>query len=83
VRDTLDADGGDRRADERRQQHPPQRVAERVAKATVEGLDWSSTVPVWRPLASETSSRLTARAGAATQWARGAVCAPLRPARTA
>ena len=39
VRDALDLDGRHGRALERRQQHTPQRVAERVAEAAVERLD--------------------------------------------
>ena len=39
VRDALDPHARDRSAGERRQQHPPQRVAERVAEAAVQRLD--------------------------------------------
>ena len=39
VRDALDADAGDGRAGQRRQQHAAQRVAERVAEAAIERLD--------------------------------------------
>ena len=39
VGDALDADARDRRAGQRRQQHAPQRVAERVTEAAVKRLD--------------------------------------------
>ena len=39
VQHAVDLDLGDRRARHRRQQHAPQRVAERVAEAALERLD--------------------------------------------
>ena len=52
VRDTLDLDRADGRALERREQHPAQRVAERVAEAAVERFDLEA-----RPVAGELLAR--------------------------